>query len=165
MTPDARLLTEIQQQFRRQKSLAERAWWQVPEARWGERLDDDDGNSLSVQVRHVTGNLRSRWTDLFTTDGEKPDRGRDAEFEDAALDAAALRAVWEAGWGVALASIEGLVASDLERTITIRGQGLTLAEGLIRSLDHTAYHVGQMVLLSKHLCGREWQTLSLARRR
>jgi hypothetical protein len=165
MTPDARLLVEIQAQFRRQKGQAERAWWQVAEERWGERLDDHDGNSLSVQVRHVAGNLRSRWSDLFTSDGEKPDRGRDAEFEDAALDAAALRAVWEAGWGVALASIEGLTPADLGRTITIRGQPVGLAEALIRSLDHTAYHVGQMVLLSKHLCGRDWQTLSIPRRR
>jgi hypothetical protein len=164
MTPDARLLHEIQQQFRRQKGQAERAWWQVPEGRWRERLDDHDGNSLSVLVRHVAGNLRSRWSEVFESDGEKPDRHRDAEFEDAALSPAALRDVWEAGWGVALASIEGLHHSDLARTVTIRGQPLPLAEALIRSLDHTAHHVGQMVLLSKHLCGKGWQTLSIPRR-
>jgi hypothetical protein len=165
MSPDAFLLHEIQKQFRRQKEQAERAWSQVPEARWGERLPSHDGNSLSVQVRHVAGNLHSRWSEVFERDGEKPDRGRDAEFEDAALPPAALQAAWARGWGVALASIEGLLPTDLARTITIRGQPLTLAEGLVRSLDHTAYHVGQMVLLSKYLCGAEWQTLSIARRR
>ena len=164
MTPENLLLSEVKRQFRQQKAQAERAWFQVPEGRWAERLDDHDGNSLSVQVRHVAGNLRSRWSEVFETDGEKPDRDRDAEFEDAELDAAALRRVWEASWGVALASLEGFEASDLPRPLSIRGQPLTLAEALVRSLDHTAYHVGQMVLLSKHLCGRGWQTLSIPRR-
>lgn len=118
-----------------------------------------------MQVRHVAGNLRSRWLEVFASDGEKPDRQRDAEFDDASLSPATLRDTWEAGWGVALASIEGFLPSDLSRTITIRGEPLTLAQALVRSLDHTAHHVGQMVLLSKHLCGEQWQTLSIARRR
>ena len=164
-TPDASLLDEIRAAFRRQKAQFEQALAQVPAERWGERLDGHDGNSLSILLRHLAGNLRSRWTEPFTTDGEKPDRRRDDEFEDAPADPAALSASWEGAWGVALATIDALTPADLARTITIRGQPLSVASALVRSLDHTGHHVGQAVMIAKHLLGADWRTPSLPRRR
>ena len=162
---DALLLHEIQDAFRRQKGQVERALAQLPPERWAARLDDADGNSISVLLRHVAGNLRSRWSDLFTSDGEKPDRDRDGEFEDADAAPERLMAAWEAGWAVALATIDALRPDDLERVITIRGEPHTVARALVRSLDHTGHHTGQIVMLAKHLCGPAWATLSLPRRR
>ena len=163
--PDAPLLQAIQDAFRRQKAQVERSLEQLPPELWSTRLDDGDGNSISVLLRHVAGNLRSRWSEVFTSDGEKPDRDRDGEFEDAEADPSALMAAWEAAWTVALGTIDALQARDLERTITIRGQPLTVAVALVRSLDHTAHHVGQVVMLAKHLRGPAWETMSMPRRR
>jgi len=162
---DALLLHEIQGAFRRQKAQVERALAQLPPERWSTRLDDGDGNSVSVLLRHVAGNLRSRWSDVFTTDGEKPDRDRDAEFEDADATPERVMAAWEAGWAVALATIDALRPEDLGRLITIRGEPHTVARALVRALDHTGHHAGQIVMLAKHLCGPAWATLSLPRRR
>ena len=163
--PDALLLQEIQGAFRRQKAQVERALAQLPPERWSTRLDDGDGNSISVLLRHVAGNLRSRWSEIFTSDGEKPDRDRDGEFEDAAADPSALLAEWEAAWAVASGTIDALQARDLERTVTIRGEPLTVAAALVRSLDHTAHHAGQVVMLAKYLRGPAWVTMSMPRRR
>ena len=163
--PDALLLQEIPSAFRRQKAQVERALAQLPPERWSARLDDGDGNSISVLLRHVAGNLRSRWSDVFTTDGEKPNRDRDAEFEDADATPEGLMAAWETGWAVALATIDALRPDDLGRVITIRGEPHTVARALVRSLDHTGHHTGQIVMLAKHLCGPAWSTLSLPRRR
>ena len=106
--------------------------------------------------------MRSRFTDFLTTDGEKPDRNRDAEFD---LPAQPSRADvlrwWESGWSTVLASIEALAPEDLERTIHIRGEALLVVEALNRSMTHTAYHVGQIVLLAKHLAGPSWKSLSI----
>jgi len=163
-TPDALLLREIQAGFRRQKTQVERALAQLPAERWSRRLDEPDGNSLSVLVRHLTGNLRSRWREPFDSDGERPDRDRDGEFEDAAAGPDALLAAWEAAWAVALGTIDALRPEDLDRVITIRGQPLSVAAALVRSLDHTGHHAGQIVMLAKHLCGPAWATLSIPRR-
>jgi uncharacterized damage-inducible protein DinB len=163
--PGALLLQEIQGAFRRQKAQVERALAQLPPERWSTRLDDGDGNSISVLLRHVAGNLRSRWSEIFTTDGEKPDRDRDGEFEDADATPEGLMAAWEAGWAVALGTIDALRPDDLERVITIRGEPHSVARALVRSLDHTGHHTGQIVMLAKHLCGPAWATLSLPRRR
>jgi uncharacterized damage-inducible protein DinB len=157
------LLREVQAAFARQKAQLERAVAQLPPEAWSVRLGDD-GNSVSVLVRHLSGNLASRWRDPFDSDGEKPDRDRDGEFEDAAADPAALMAAWQAAWAIALGTIESLQARDLGRTLTIRGQPLTVAAALVRSLDHTAHHVGQVVMLAKHLSGPAWVTMSLPRR-
>jgi len=162
---DASLLQEVQAAFRRQKVQAERALAQLPPERWSTRLDDGDGNSVSVLLRHVAGNLRSRWSEIFTTDGEKADRDRDGEFEDADATPEALMAAWEDGWAVALATIDALRPDDLARVITIRGEPHSVARALVRSLDHTGHHAGQIVMLAKHLCGPAWATLSLPRRR
>ena len=161
---DGRLLREVQAGFALQKAQLERAVAPLPPEAWPVRLGDD-GNSVSVLVRHLSGNLASRWRDPFTSDGEKPDRDRDGEFEDAELEPAAVMDAWRAAWVVALGTIEGLSAADLGRTITVRGQPLTVAAALVRSLDHTAHHVGQVVMLAKYLRGPAWVTMSMPRRR
>jgi uncharacterized damage-inducible protein DinB len=163
-TPDTLLLTEIQDAFRRQKAQLERAVAQIPDEAWPVRLGEE-GNSVSILVRHVAGNLASRWREPFTTDGEKPDRDRDAEFEDADAAPAALMAAWSDAWTIALGTIEALRPDDLGRTVTIRGRPSTMAAALVRSLDHTGHHVGQVVMLAKELAGADWATLSLPRRR
>jgi uncharacterized damage-inducible protein DinB len=162
--PEALLLGELQAGFARQKAQLERAVAQLPPDAWQVRLGDD-GNSVSVLVRHLSGNLASRWRDPFTSDGEKPDRDRDGEFEDATLAPEAVLDAWQAAWAVAWGTIEALRTTDLGRTITIRGQPLTVAAALVRSLDHTAHHVGQVVMLAKYLRGPAWETMSLPRRR
>jgi hypothetical protein len=162
---EALLLQEIRAAFRRQKAQVERALAQLPPERWSTRLDEGDGNSISVLLRHVAGNLRSRWSDVFTTDGEKPDRHRDREFEDADATPEGLLAAWEAGWAVALGTIDALRPEDLGRVVTIRGEPHTIAGALVRGLNHTGQHAGQIVMLAKHLCGPAWVTLSLPRRR
>jgi uncharacterized damage-inducible protein DinB len=161
--PHATLLREIQAAFARQKDQVERAVAQLPDAAWPVRLGDD-GNSVSVLVRHLSGNLASRWRDPFTSDGEKPDRDRDGEFDDRELEPAAIMDAWQEAWGIALGTIGALRPEDLARTITIRDQPLSVAAALVRSLDHTGHHVGQIVMLAKHLCGPDWATMSLPRR-
>lgn len=162
--PAGLLLAEVVEGFHRQRALAERAFDQVPDDAWHLVLDAD-ANSLAVIVRHVAGNLRSRWRDVFTTDGEKPDRDRDGEFAADELGRDALLAEWTAAWEVAQAMFESLTSADLARVITIRGEPHTLARALARSLDHTGQHVGQIVLLTKHHAGPDWRTLSIPKRR
>lgn len=158
------LLQETVSCFRRQKALADRALAQLHDEAWHAALDSES-NSIAVIVQHMAGNLRSRWRDFLTTDGEKPDRDRDGEFEDAGLEPAALLAAWEEGWEIALASLDALTAADLASTITIRGEPTAVAASVVRSLDHAAGHIGQIVLLAKHWRGEQWQTLTIPRRR
>ena len=121
-----------------------------------------DANSIAVIVKHLAGNLRSRFSDFLTTDGEKPDRDRDAEFDMAErVSRAEINAWWEDGWAIALASLESLTPEDLERTVTIRGEPFLVLEALNRLAAHTAYHVGQIVLLAKHFAGPNWKTLTI----
>jgi hypothetical protein len=154
------VLDTLRSGLRRQRALAERAFAQLEAADWHARLDVE-GNSVAVVTRHLAGNLRSRWTDFLTTDGDKPDRDRDAEF---AIDEAppeALMALWDEGWDVALESLDALEPGDLARTVTIRGEPHSVVQAIVRSLDHTAQHVGQIVFLAKHLRGDAWQPLSI----
>lgn len=160
----ALLLQETVACFRRQKALADRAMAQLADEDWHAALDPES-NSIAVIVQHLAGNLRSRWRDFLTTDGEKPDRNRDGEFEDAGLTPAALLASWEDGWSVALASLDALSAEDLTKTVTIRGEPNSVAMAVVRALDHAAGHVGQIVMLAKHRRGAQWQTLTIPRRR
>src|SRR2546423_9450989 len=142
--------------LRNYKSLGERALAQVSDADL-HALVDPDANSIAIVVKHIAGNLRSRFTDFLTTDGEKPDRRRDTEFELPARPSRAdVLSWWESGWSTVLASIEALAPEDLGRTIQIRGEALLVAEALNRSMTHTAYHVGQIVLLAKHFAGPRW---------
>lgn len=149
--------------FAKYKSLADAALERVSDEQFFAVLDAES-NSLAVLVKHMSGNLLSRWTDLLTTDGEKPDRDRDAEFEiDPADTRDALMRRWEHGWSRASSAMGSLVAGDLERTIHIRGEPLSLVVAINRQLTHAAYHVGQIVLLAKHGAGEGWESLSIPR--
>ena len=149
--------------FRNYKKLAERALEQVDDEQFF-ALIDDEANSIALIVKHIAGNLHSRWRDFLTTDGEKPDRNRDTEFELANDTRTALIAFWETGWQTLFDNVEPLTPEDLPRTITIRGQPHTVVEALNRQLTHYAYHVGQIVLLAKHFRSSQWQTLSIAKK-
>jgi hypothetical protein len=158
-------LHDIVRTFRNYKTLGERAIAQTPDANLHTLLDPD-ANSLAIIVKHIAGNLRSRFADFLTTDGEKPDRHRDSEFE--ASDASSrdeILAWWEGGWGVALDTLETLQADDLARTVSIRGEPFLIPEALNRASTHIAYHVGQIVLLSKHFAGPRWMSLSIPKGR
>lgn len=159
------VLDEIRQALARQRQQAEAALAQLEAEDW-HRRSDPESNSIAVIVRHVGGNLRSRWTDFLTTDGEKPDRDRDSEFEvDDSMPPSVLTEIWDAGWTAVLDTVAALVVDDLPRTITIRGQPSSVANALVRSLDHTGHHVGQIVLLAKQWRGADWKTLSIPKRR
>jgi hypothetical protein len=158
-------LTDILRTFRMYKSLADRALAQVADADLN-TLVDPDANSLAIIIKHVAGNLRSRFTDFLTADGEKPDRNRDGEFEMAApASREQLLAWWNEGFAIALASIEALVAEDLDRTIHVRQEAFLVVEALDRSAAHTAYHVGQIVFLAKHLAGPGFTSLTIPKGR
>jgi uncharacterized damage-inducible protein DinB len=136
---------------------------QIPEPALFEVLDEES-NSIAMLLKHLAGNLLSRWTNFLTSDGDKPDRDRDAEFQTDPSDTKEkLLARWEAGWRCAFAALEALCPEDLERTVTIRGEPCTLLEAIHRNMTHTAYHVGQIVLLAKHSARSQWQTLSIPR--
>lgn len=166
MTPDdhgTAFLRESVAGFRALKEQAERALAQADDPAFFAVLDNES-NSLAVLVAHLAGNALSRWTDFLTTDGEKPTRHRDAEFDlDPRLSREALMVQWEAGWGALFAAVAPLSAADLDRTVTIRGEPHTVMQAILRQTRHYAYHVGQIVQLAKHYRGADWQTLSLPR--
>jgi uncharacterized damage-inducible protein DinB len=146
------------------KKLADDAMAQVDDEAFFTPLGDEE-NSIALIAKHMAGNLRSRWTDFLTTDGEKPDRDRDAEFEVHSGDGrGALLAAWERGWATFFATLEALTPEDLGRTITIRGEPQTVLRAVDRGVAHACYHVGQIVLLAKHFAGPRWRTLSIPRR-
>ena len=161
----AAFLADARRDFEKYRRLAERAVAHVAESRWFERIDPE-ANSVALVMKHMAGNLRSRWTDFLTTDGEKADRARDTEFEDeAADDPAAIRARWDDGWARLFAAIDPLGPADLARTVTIRGEPHTVMQAIQRQLTHYAYHVGQIVFIAKHLAGPGWASLSIPRGR
>lgn len=125
---------------------------------------DPEANSIAIIVQHMHGNMRSRWTDFLTTDGEKPWRGRDGEFEPAADSAPAVKALWDAGWELTLATIRALKPGDLTSTVRIRGEPLSVLQALIRQVGHYSYHVGQMVTLARLQIGPAWKSLSIPRK-
>jgi hypothetical protein len=158
-------LEDARRQFHGQKKLAEKAMAQVSDAQFFEKLDPES-NSIALVAKHIAGNLRSRWQDFFASDGEKPDRRRDTEFEiDAGDTRASLMERWEASWRILFDVIDPMKASDLERAVTIRGEPHSVVKALNRQLAHYAYHVGQIVFLAKHLKSAEWKTLSIPRAR
>ena len=147
--------------FQSQRRLAERALAQVPDADFLTTLPGER-DPLAIVVKHVGGNLRSRWRAFLTTDGEKPDRHRDREFELREGDTrSSLMELWEAGWAELDATFEALTPADWTRTITIRGEPHTVTEAALRSLAHTSYHVGQIVGIARRIAGDAWQTLSI----
>jgi hypothetical protein len=158
-------LADAMSSFQAYKKLAEKALAQVSD---GELFDtiDEESNSIAIVMKHMAGNMLSRWTDFLTTDGEKPDRNRDMEFViDSATTRKAVEDYWERGWSTVFAAIEPLKPSDLERKVAIRGEPHTVVEAINRQLTHYAYHVGQIVFLAKHFRATEWQSLSVPRNR
>lgn len=123
----------------------------------------EDMNSIAVIVQHMSGNMRSRFTDFLTTDGEKPDRDRDGEFKDPPITREALLAAWEQGWHCVITALEPLTEQDLQRTVTVRGEPHSVMQAINRQVAHYAYHCGQIVLLAKNFKGAEWQSLSVPR--
>jgi hypothetical protein len=154
------LVAAIESEFSRYKALAEAAMRQLDDADL-HRADTNADNSIAVIVRHLAGNFVSRFTDFLTTDGEKPWRHRDAEFEEPGGSRADLLAVWDHGWEVLAGALGGLSDADLELRITIRGQPWRVDEALLRSLAHASYHVGQIVYVAKTLRGDAWVSLSI----
>ncbi len=148
------------QSFRNYKKMAERAIEQVSDEEFFE-LIDAEANSIALIVKHIAGNLRSRWTDFLTTDGEKEFRNRDTEFELIGDTRESLMQFWETGWQTLFDAIEPLTADDFSRSVTIRGEPHTVVEAINRQLTHYVYHIGQIVLLAKHFRSADWKTLSV----
>jgi len=151
-------------EFRRYKSLGDRAMGQVTDEQLGLMLDPES-NSIAIIVKHLAGNMRSRWLDFLTSDGEKPDRNRESEFEAPPATRAELMQLWEAGWNYVFTALEPLTDADLPRTVYIRTEPYTVLEAIHRQIAHYAYHVGQIVFLAKHFQSSHWKSLSIPRGR
>lgn len=163
MTMDT--LAAIRTEYRRYRRMSELALEQVADADLDRRATADD-NSIAILLGHLSGNLLSRFTDFLTSDGEKPWRRRDAEFEPSGRDRSALLAEWAAAWQVVDRALEEVAAAGpdaLARTVTIRQQPLTVLDALLRSVAHVAYHTGQIVLLARNWAGPKWRSLSIPR--
>jgi hypothetical protein len=161
--PAAHYLDEAHRQMRGHKRLAEGAMAQLKDEDLFVTLDPES-NSVAVIVKHMAGNMRSRFTDFLTTDGEKPDRYRDQEFElSPATTRADLTQWWEEGWTRVFEAIESLKPEDVIRTVTIRGEPHTVLQAVNRQVAHYAYHTGQIVFLAKHIRSGEWRSLSIPR--
>lgn len=154
------IVSSIESEYRRYKLLAEAAIHQLDDVHLAEN-GDGAMNSIATLAWHVSGNLKSRFTDFLTSDGEKPWRDRDSEFLPRQASKTAVLANWEEGWQVLFATLENLKDGDLARSVTIRGSALSVAEALHRSLAHISYHVGQIVFLAKAMRGTHWQYLSI----
>jgi hypothetical protein len=150
--------------FRYYKAMAEGAMEQVTDEQLCTVLDPEM-NSIALIVKHMTGNMRSRWTDFLTTDGEKPDRNRDSEFCDGPPDRASLMRMWEEGWATVFGALEPLTEADLARVVTIRGEKHSVMQAINRQLAHYPYHCGQIVFLAKHFQSDRWRSLSVPRNR
>ena len=145
------------------KQTAERAMAQVADEHLFATLDPES-NSIAIIVKHMTGNMRSRWTDFLTSDGEKPDRDRDSEFEEPPATREAVLAAWEAGWSCLFSALQALTDRDLTRTVTIRGEPHSVLQAINRQVAHYSLHIGQIILLAKHFAGDRWQSLTIPRR-
>ena len=164
MSVPAEILAAMINAFEANKRLADRAVEQLPDNKLHVALDEHT-NSIAVIMKHVAGNLTSRWTDFLTTDGEKPERNRDNEFVDTFQSRAEILACWEQGWAVLLQALKGLTPDDLGNSVTIRGELHSVPLALSRSLGHACYHVGQIVQLARHHAGDHWTTLTIPRGR
>lgn len=159
----AHYLDEARRQFRGHKRMGEAAMAQLKDEDFFVRLDPES-NSVAILVKHLAGNMRSRFTDFLTSDGEKPDRFRDREFEiTSATTRAEVMKWWEDGWAIVLNTVESLKPEDVMKTVTIRGESRSVLQALNRQIAHYAQHTGQIVFLAKHLRSGEWKTLSIPR--
>jgi uncharacterized damage-inducible protein DinB len=150
--------------FRYYKKVGERAIAQCPDEDLFTTLDAES-NSIAIIVKHMAGNMRSRWTDFLTTDGEKPDRNRDTEFEDAPKTRAALMELWERGWKLVFDALQPLTEEDSARKVTIRTEPHSVMQAINRQIAHYSYHVGQIVYLARHFAGSQWQTLTVPKKK
>jgi hypothetical protein len=157
-------LTDSIDLFRYYKNLGERAMAQCPDEGLFTVLDAES-NSIAIIVKHIAGNMRSRWTDFLTSDGEKPDRNRDTEFEAPPTTRAELLELWERGWRLLFDALEQLSDADLTRTITIRTEPHSVTQAINRQVAHYCYHVGQIVYLARHFVGDKWQTLTIPKKK
>ncbi len=149
--------------FRYYKKLGESAMAQVTDEQLLTALDPEM-NSIAQIVKHMAGNMRSRWTDFLTSDGEKPDRHRDSEFEEPPATRAELMKMWEGGWSCLFKALEPLGPADAGRKVTIRGESHSIMQAVNRQLAHYSYHLGQIVFLAKHLQHKDWKSLSIPRK-
>jgi uncharacterized damage-inducible protein DinB len=157
-------LTDAIAIFRQYKNLAERAIAQASDEALTAALDPES-NSIAIIVKHMCGNMRSRWTDFLTSDGEKPDRDRDTEFESPATSRAQLISQWEAGWKYVFDALTPLTDADLSRKVLIRSEPHSVTQAINRQVAHYAYHVGQIVFLAKHFSADHWTALTVPRRK
>ncbi len=148
--------------FRQYKRLADRAIEQMSDEQLYTAIDPES-NSIAIIMKHIAGNMRSRWTDFLSSDGEKPNRNRDTEFEAAPATRAELLAMWEEGWRLVFAALEPLSDTDLTRKVSIRTEPHSVMQAINRQIAHYAMHIGQIVFLAKHLAGANWKTLSIPR--
>ncbi len=156
-------LEEARRQLRGHKRMGEGAMTQLRDEDFFVTLDPES-NSIAILVKHLAGNMRSRFTDFLTTDGEKPDRFRDREFEVTSTTTRAdVMKWWEEGWACVFGAVDPLQPEDVTRTVTIRGEGHTVLQAINRQIAHYAQHIGQIVFLAKHLKSSEWKTLSIPR--
>ncbi len=160
MTIGSEFLDQSRKVFRSQKDLADKATAQLTDAQlfW---QPDQESNSVAINMKHLAGNMLSRWTDFLTTDGEKLDRNRDGEFEISEKDAKALKEYWERGYSVFFSTLDSLTENDLLRTVTIRQEQHTVIQAIQRQISHYGYHVGQIVGLAKQIRVRDWNTLTI----
>lgn len=148
--------------FRHSKKLADAAIAQVSDADLTRTLDPEM-NSIAIVMKHMAGNMVSRWTDFLTSDGEKTNRNRDSEFEEPPATRAELLAVWERGWDCLFHALDPLAEADLARTVTIRGEAHSVTQAINRQVAHLSYHTGQIVLLAKHFQSATWKPLTVPR--
>ena len=161
-TPGDHVLQTVINDFHKYKALAERAFVQLPDADFHWQSGDEQ-NSIAVIMQHLASNMRPRWTDFLTSDGEKPDRNRDCEFVDPAVSRETLMKCWEEGWECLFSALTPLTDADLERRVTIRGEPHSVMQAINRQVAHYSYHVGQIVFLAKQLKSSGWNSLSVPR--
>lgn len=158
----AEVITSAINSFRANKGWSDKAIVQLPDDKLHVSLDDNT-NSVAVIMKHVAGNLKSRWTDFLTTDGEKPWRNRDDEFVDSFSNRDDVLNFWEEGWACLFETLESLHPEDLAKTVTIRGEPHTVPLAIHRSLAHCGYHVGQIIMVARILAGDSWETITIPR--
>jgi hypothetical protein len=164
MTLRTSYLEDSRSVFRYYKRLAEQAMEQVTDDQLRTVLDPEM-NSIALIVKHMTGNMRSRWTNFLTSDGEKPNRDRDSEFVEPPSSREELMKLWESGWNCVFSALAPLVEADMGRTVLIRGEAHSVMQAINRQITHYAYHVGQIVFLAKHFQHSQWRSLTVPRRR
>ena len=162
MTPSQHYIENARFEFAKLKALGDKAFAQLSDADFHYK-PDAESNSIAIIIQHLSGNMISRWTDFLTTDGEKPTRHRDSEFEEGKQNKEALIKAWEAVWAVFTDTLNSLTGEDVMKVVTIRGEKQTVIQALNRQLTHYGYHIGQIVYIGKHIRSSDWQTLSIAK--